>query len=186
VVGLLRPGIAIRGASRLALVSIAVGALRAILILVSTGLGGTVLISIPRSLLLFVARRALGLVLVPVTSDALRTLLVLVATATLRPILVAFAALRLGASRARGSLTGLSSLRHASLGTAALARHAALARRLAVFLGAARSTTTLTSVHFFSRRASTHAAHAATHATLVGRLGQRQGPGAKKRGQRNR
>src|SRR5262249_32325240 len=76
-VGLLRLGTAIRAAGGLARLSVTVGALRPILVLVPTGLGGTLLI--PRSLLLLVAGRALGFVLVPVASGALSPVLVPVA-----------------------------------------------------------------------------------------------------------
>jgi hypothetical protein len=198
-IGLLQLAIAIgRPAAlrRLALVSIALTALGAILLPVAAGLGGTVLILIPRPLLLPVPRRALGLVLVAVAAGALsairifvatlRPILAHVATATLRPILVALAALPLRTRRSRRSLRALSAFGEALLGATAPTRHAA--RRLTALQATARSATATasTSVHFFCRRASTHAAHAAAHAALVGRLSQRQRPGAKKRGERYR
>jgi hypothetical protein len=198
-IGLLQLAIAIgRPAAlrRLALVSIALTALSAILLPVAAGLGGTVLILIPRPLLLPVPRRALGLVLVAVAAGALsairifvatlRPILAHVATATLRPILVALAALPLRTRRSRRSPRALSAFGEALLGATALTRRAA--RRLTALQATARSATATasTSVHFFCRRASTHAAHAAAHAALVGRLSQRQRPGAKKRGERYR
>jgi hypothetical protein len=194
-IGLLQLAIAIRrpALGRLALVSIAL-TLCAILRPVAAGLGGTVLIAIPPPLLLLVPRRALGPVLVAVAAGALsaigifvatlRPILGHVATATLRPILVALAALPLRTRRSRRSFRALAAFRQALFGATPLTRHAA--RRLTALQATAWSATALTSVHFFCRRAATHAAHAAAHAALVGRLSQRQRPGAKKRGERYR
>jgi hypothetical protein len=192
-IGLLQLTIAISPAlGRLALVSIALATLCAILRPVAAGLGGTVLIPIPRPLLLLVPRRALGPVLVAAGAlstirifvATLRPILGHVATATLRPILVALAALPLRTRRSRRSFRALSAFRPALFGATALTRHAA--RRLTALQATAWSATALTSVHFFCRRAPTHAAHAAAHAALVGRLSQRQRAGAKKRGERYR
>src|SRR5262245_29021197 len=186
-IGLLQLAIPIRRAAlgRLALLAVAIHALRPVLILVAPGFGSTVLIPVARSLLVLVTCRALGFVLVSVASSALSPVLVLVATLrpvlvlcagpSLRPPLVALAALRLGAGRP--GFTSLSALRRA-----ALAGHAA--RGLTAVLGAARSATA--SVHLFRWGSATHATHAAAHTALVRRLSQCQRPGAKQGGERYR